>query len=272
MKSEASGKRILKLVKKGVLFCAPFLLFSAAVTLASIWVFQNFISNSVYFDAITMDPTVGNQGDLYEDPSQGPSSSQSGSVSNPSSGENQDPGSTEDPSDPTNPDAPVVTEPWELGPAPPDAEVFPSSQIKWGKKWATLNVDGWKRKDIPVIFGSNESLLKKGACMDFKSSPCGKGRTILSAHVNSYFKELEDVQLGDIITIDTVYGRYRYEVINMFIFDYRDTRILYEANEEEEDVLFMYTCYPRKNPYVFKDQRLAVVARLIEGKDWKEAS
>ena len=79
---------------------------------------------------------------------------------------------------------------------------------------------------------------------------------------------MEEMKTGDIITIDTVYGRYRYEVINMFVFDYRDDDILFDANNDEDNILFMYTCYPRKNAYAFKDKRLAVVGRMIEGKDW----
>ncbi len=239
----------MKLVKKGVLFCAPFLLFSVAVTLASIWVFQNFIGSSSYFDAITLDPNFGqNAGDLFEDAA--PSTTQSSTNSEP------------------NESGPSSTQEWSEGPAPAVPEQFPV--LAYGKKWATLNVEGWNRKDVSVIFGSNTTLLKKGACMSMKSSFCGKGgRTILSAHVNSYFWELEDVQMGQVITVDTVYGRYRYEVINRFIFDYRDTEILYTANNDEENILFLYTCYPRKNPYAFKDERYAVVARMIEGKDWR---
>lgn len=252
MKSAASNKT-MKLVRKGVLYGAPFLLFSIAVVLASVWAFQTFIANSAYFDAITNDPIIAGPDDLYQEETKG---------SDPAGTTTSQGGSQSSTLPQTN-----TSQEWVEGPAPLIPADFPV--IDYGSKWAKLNVAGWDRKDIPVWFGDSKELLSKGACMSFKSSFCGRGgRTILSAHVNSYFYEMEEMKAGDIITVDTVYGRYRYEVINMFIFDYRDDDILFDANNDEDNILFMYTCYPRKNAYAFKDKRLAVVGRMIEGKDW----
>ncbi len=242
MTSKASCNKTTKLARKGVLYCAPFLLFSVAVVLASVWVFQTFIANSTYFDAITNDPIVPAPDDLFEEGSNkdGPATGQNGTLPQTGTAE---------------------------GEAPPVPDEFPL--INYGSRWGKLNVDGWERKDIPLIFGDTKDLLKKGACMSIKSDFCGRGgRTIISAHVNSYFYEMEEMELGDIITVDTVYGRYRYEVINMFVFEERDNAILFNANNDEDNILFMYTCYPRRNAYAYKDKRLAVVGRMIEGKDW----
>lgn len=147
----------------------------------------------------------------------------------------------------------------------PSSETFPI--IPYESEWATLNVEGWTRRDIPVYFGDNHSVLRKGVGMWMNSRFCGQaGKTVLSAHVTSYFYELEDTEVGDLVTVDTVYGQYTYQVSETRIFDYRDETLL--MPDGEEDTLLMYTCYPRKNGYRFKSQRLALICHKVSGKVW----
>lgn len=149
----------------------------------------------------------------------------------------------------------------------PEAEdaVFPV--IPYESQWATLNVEGWERKDIKVFFGDNNSILRKGAGMWLNSRFCGQnGKIVLSAHVTTDFYELETTPIGAIVTMDTIYGTYRYEVTETLIFNYKNAAPLKPADGEE--VLFMYTCYPRKNGYQFKSERMALICKKIEGKDW----
>ncbi len=144
-------------------------------------------------------------------------------------------------------------------------ETFPT--IPYESEWATLNVEGWTRRDIPVFFGDNHNVLRKGVGMWMNSRFCGQaGKTVLSAHVTSCFYELEDTEVGDVVTVDTVYGRYTYQVTQRVIFDYRDSSLL--MPDGEEDTLLMYTCYPRENGYRFKSERLALICRKISGKVW----
>lgn len=141
--------------------------------------------------------------------------------------------------------------------------------IFYGEQWATLNVDGWEERDIPVFFGDENALLRKGAGMRFASRFCGQGgRTVLSAHVTAHFYELETTKIGTLVTMDTVYGKYVYEVVDTLIFHYQDNSALSPV-EGEGETLFLYTCYPRKNGYQFKKQRLALICRKVEGKEWQ---
>lgn len=141
--------------------------------------------------------------------------------------------------------------------------------ICYGQQWATLNVEGWEKRDIPVFFGDENALLRKGAGMRFSSRFCGQGgRTVLSAHVTAHFYELETTKIGTLVTMDTVYGKYVYKVAETKLFDYRDRSALSPV-EGEGEVLFLYTCYPRKNGHVFKTQRMALICRKIEGKEWQ---
>ncbi len=141
--------------------------------------------------------------------------------------------------------------------------------IRYGQQWATLNVEGWERRDIPVFLGDDNEYLRKGAGMRFASRFCGQGgRTVLSAHVTAHFHELEVTPVGALVTMDTVYGKYVYEVVDTLIFHYQDNAVLVPPKGEEE-TLFLYTCYPRQNGHLFKTQRLALICRKVEGKEWK---
>lgn len=140
--------------------------------------------------------------------------------------------------------------------------------IDYGSQWATLNVDGWERRDIKVFFGDESAFLRKGAGMWLNSRFCGQnGKIVLSAHVTSDFYELEVTPIGTIVTMDTVYGKYVYKVTDTQVFHYQDSSLLMPTDGEE--TLIMYTCYPRKNGHLFKTKRMALICKKVEGKEWK---
>ena len=151
---------------------------------------------------------------------------------------------------------------------PPVSEEGEFPVIPYESQYATLNVDGWEEKDIPVYFGDNNALLRKGAGMWINSRFFGQeGKTVLSAHVTSHFYEIEDTAIGDLIRVNTIYGDYVYKVTDIVIFHYEDGSLLY-PEDGEGDMLLMYTCYPRENGYRFKSERIALICKKIEGKDW----
>lgn len=139
--------------------------------------------------------------------------------------------------------------------------------IPFESQWATLNVDGWEERDIPVFFGDSKAILKKGAGMWFNSRFCGQGgKTVLSAHVTRHFYEIEDTTVGTRITMDTVYGQYVYEVSEIKIFNYKDNSLI--KQDGSENTLVMYTCYPRKNGYQTKADRMALICTMVSGEEW----
>lgn len=148
----------------------------------------------------------------------------------------------------------------------PDEGHIPA--IPYESQWATLNVDGWQKRDIPVFFGDSNAILRRGAGMWFNSRFCGQnGKTVLSAHVTSYFYEIEDTAIGTLVTMDTVYGEYVYKVVDITTFHYQDNSVI--SPKEGEDSLVMYTCYPRKNGYQFKTERIALICKKVSGEEWK---
>ncbi len=139
--------------------------------------------------------------------------------------------------------------------------------IPFESQWATLRVDGWKESEIPVFFGDSNEILKKGAGMWFNSRFCGQGgKTVLSAHVTRHFYEIEDTQVGTRITMDTVYGEYVYEVSEIKVFHYQDNSLI--KQDDSKNTLVMYTCYPRKNGYQTKTERIALICTMVSGREW----
>ncbi len=140
--------------------------------------------------------------------------------------------------------------------------------IPYESQWATLNVDGWERRDIPVYFGDSNAILKRGAGMWFNSRFCGEpGKTVLSAHVTTHFREIEDTAIGTLVQVSASYGEYVYKVVDIRIFHQTDSSVI-EPDGGEEDVLIMYTCYPFHNNYQRRVQRIALICKRISGKEW----
>ena len=149
----------------------------------------------------------------------------------------------------------------------PDLGHLPT--IPYQSQWATLTVEGWEETDIPVYFGDSKAILKKGAGMWFNSRFCGqKGKTVLSAHVTSHFYEIEDTVVGTQVHVSAFYGEYVYEVTDIVVFNYTDNSVIKPDKEETEDTLVMYTCYPRKNRYRFKTERMALICKKVSGEEW----
>lgn len=148
-----------------------------------------------------------------------------------------------------------------------DPEDFPP--IYYLSQWATINVDGWtKNTDIPAYFGNDTELIKKGACTPSYTHFAGQGgKIILSAHVTRHFEELEDTEVGTLITLDTLYGKYVYRVEEKVIFKATDAERYIHPSDEEE-TLVMYTCYPHKNNYKARTKRCALICSKVSGKDW----
>ena len=139
--------------------------------------------------------------------------------------------------------------------------------IPFESQWATLNVDGWEERDIPVFFGDSKAILKKGAGMWINSRFCGQsGKTVLSAHVTRHFYEIEDTVVGTRVTLDTVYGEYVYQVSEIKVFNYKDNTLI--KQDGSENTLVMYTCYPRKNGYQTKAERIALICTMVSGEEW----
>lgn len=118
--------------------------------------------------------------------------------------------------------------------------------------------------DSPVYFGDNNDILRVGAGQYIGSFLPGYGRTImLCAHNTTFFKPLQVIQVGDIITFKTSYGVYQYQVSRTDIRDHQDSTA-YDLLQEKEE-LVMYTCYPFETMVGTKTDRLFVYCEKLSG-------
>ncbi len=112
---------------------------------------------------------------------------------------------------------------------------------KFGEQYAVLEA-----KDIGlsvgVYYGSNEELLKRGACQSSQTAVLGTvGNVVIDAHVNTFFADLEKLKPENIITLYTDYGRFTYKVKRAISFDKTDKTYV---GVTQTDCLTLYTCRP----------------------------
>lgn len=117
--------------------------------------------------------------------------------------------------------------------------------------------------DAPVYFGDSDKELLQGIGTYADAYLPGAGRTILmTAHNNLHFFNLGYVELGDIIEINTNYGKYQYEIYDTQVKKSNDATA-YDLKKEEEN-LIIYSCYPLDGVGI-TDERLFVYAKYLKG-------
>jgi sortase A len=138
---------------------------------------------------------------------------------------------------------------------------------KYGEEYAELRISS---ADIvaPVYCGDNDQILLKGIGQFYGSRfPGEDGNTVLSGHRNSVFQNLGKVKIGEEVILETAYGKFIYEVVDIDIKDGRDQSIV---QPKDEAVLTMYTCYPfdyignAPDRYVVTAKEVAQ-SRVLEG-------
>lgn len=119
---------------------------------------------------------------------------------------------------------------------------------------------------LPIYLGASNSNMAKGATqLNYTSIPIGGANTnvVIAAHrgmrTQAMFRDIENVELGDEITITNYWETLKYRVVDIKIISPSDvSRILIQ---EGKDMVTLITCHP----YTKNSQRYAVYAeRLIE--------
>lgn len=155
-----------------------------------------------------------------------------------------------------------------------DGEIIPEflgeiTYPKAAEKYATLTVENRGMLELPVYFGDDDSILKKGIGHFAASSFPGEGeRIIYSAHRNTYFSKLGTLKTGDYIILKTKYGVFTYTVYKTEVVKASDNSILENESEIGEE-LVLYTCYPF-NVIGYNPERYIVYAGLSSGPKLKK--
>ncbi len=109
----------------------------------------------------------------------------------------------------------------------------------YGSQCAILEADSIDLY-VPVYWGGGTELLEMGACQTPASAILGaSGNSVISAHVNTFFNRLDELDIGDTVTAYTTYGRFTYEVAEKITFDASEKKYL---KNTDDDRLTLYTC------------------------------
>lgn len=129
-----------------------------------------------------------------------------------------------------------------------------------GQVMAIVEIDKIDLK-LPVLEGATKENMKHAAAHMKETASLGeKGNAAIAAHRartnGRLFNRLNEVEMGDVITVRTKDKTYDYEVYNISIVEPTDVSVL--NGNDEDTILTLITCDPLVNP----THRLIVHARL----------
>ena len=225
--------KIIKTIKRALILSAPFLLMTVSIILLSYGVFNLVMSSSVYVRMFmgTGVATGDNQTYLQLDDL------------------------TKKKLEENNEGMRISSE-------------FPAIAI--GEQWATLTIESAQVYDQPVVHGESVELLDRSIGHSPNSRfPGQNGRIVIPGHVavTRFFRYLTDCKPGDLVELDTIYGKYVYKVVDMVIFGQHDYSWVIPLEEETEDQLICYTCYPYVSAGV-RTERFAIICEKVSGDSW----
>ena len=116
--------------------------------------------------------------------------------------------------------------------------------------------------EAPVYLGSSEqNMLNGAAVVAGTSAPLGEpsSNCVIAAHRNMFFKQIENVRVGDRVCLRTIWGGYVYRVVEIRIISPSDIKSA--AVQEGKDLLTLVTCHP----YGSNRQRIIAVCERDEG-------
>lgn len=95
---------------------------------------------------------------------------------------------------------------------------------------------------VPVYNGTDEHILERGAGrIKGMAKISGNGKLGISAHRDSFFRGLKDIEMGDEILLQSPHGVEKYAVSDIKIIPKDDTSVLAPVDHRE---LMLVTCYP----------------------------
>jgi sortase A len=93
-----------------------------------------------------------------------------------------------------------------------------------------------------IVEGDSPSLLGRAVGHVPDTAMLGEsGNIVLTGHRDTFFRPLRNIQVGDVITLETMTGEYQYEVESTSIVPPTATEVLQSSSSKE---LTLITCYP----------------------------
>ncbi len=97
-------------------------------------------------------------------------------------------------------------------------------------------------KKVAVLEGTESPQLKKGAGHYKGSAAIGaSGNSVLAGHRDTVFRNLGELVVGDLIELESIDGKFVYEVTGSSIVDGEERGAI---KQSDEAILTLITCYP----------------------------
>lgn len=140
--------------------------------------------------------------------------------------------------------------------------IYPS----YGYVYGSLSCDKLKI-NVDVAFGDSSDILKDYAGTASWSSLPTEGENIVISGHNSkeMLANLENIQIGDELTLDTEYAKCTYKVYEIKVI--KDTDVDEVKISKNNETLVVYTCFPFSQ-YIYSDERFVVYSEL-QSTEWK---
>lgn len=146
--------------------------------------------------------------------------------------------------------------------APAENTVSLDSLPAPGDALGSLTIGG-TAVDCALYYGDGDDQLKQGAGLYAGAGLPGQGGCVLvGGHTNTYFRDLEKVEVGDEVRLSLYYGEYVYRITDWKIAR-ADDADAYDLHPEQEQ-LVLYTCYPFGALYE-TPTRYFLFGRLVSG-------
>ena len=95
---------------------------------------------------------------------------------------------------------------------------------------------------VMVIEGDDGKALRRAAGhVPGTSLPGQRGNVGITAHRDTFFRPLRNIQMDDVITVTTLEGTYRYRVVATKVVSPEDVSVLDSTGDE---ILTLVTCHP----------------------------
>jgi sortase A len=95
---------------------------------------------------------------------------------------------------------------------------------------------------VMIIEGDDGKTLRRAAGhVPGTALPGQPGNVGITAHRDTFFRPLRNIQMDDVITLTTLQGEYRYRVVSTQVVSPQDVEVLDSTGGE---VLTLVTCYP----------------------------
>jgi sortase A len=98
------------------------------------------------------------------------------------------------------------------------------------------------KQEFPILHGSDQKELAKGVGHFIGSVLPGEpDNTVLAGHRDTVFRKLGQIEMGDLINIETSAGKFTYRITKQRIVDQDDRTVIVPYDHA---VLTLVTCYP----------------------------